>query len=367
MGISEVRVLFRVDASLVVGSGHLMRCLTLARQLQEQGAHLTFACRDLPGAPLQLIPAEYELLRLPALASAAVTAAEAAIDGAADSRALAQQLGGRQFDWCVIDHYGLDALWHRNARGFARHLMVIDDLANRPLDCDLLLDQGFDDQSSARYAPWLQQPAQALFGPEFALLREEFLLARARTAPRSGALQRVLVFFTGGDDGGELFKALQALVGWRAEVQVDVVIGAAHPQGSQLAALCQTQGWQLHCQIDYMARLLAEADLVIGAAGSSSWERCALGVPALVAVLADNQRSLAAGLHSLGAAINLGDSAALTPGDYRRALDGLDATQLAALSVRGWALVDGLGAGRVSLAMLDILARPQALAAEGRH
>lgn len=362
-----MRVLFRVDASQVAGSGHLMRCLSLARQLQEQGAHLTFACRDLPGAPLQLIPPAYELLRLPAHEGDAASTAEAALDGSADSAALAVRLAGRQFDWCVVDHYGLDARWHQTARGFAKHLMVIDDLANRTLDCDLLLDQGFDDHSSARYAPWLQRPARALFGPAYALLREEFLLARAQTAPRSGTLQRLVVFFTGGDDGGELFKALQALVGWRPGVQVDVVIGAGHPAATPLAAYCQNHGWHLHCQIDYMARLLVEADLAIGAAGSSSWERCVVGVPALVAVLADNQRSLAAGLQSLGAAINLGEASALTVQAYQQALEHLTPSRLSELSSRAWSVVDGLGAGRVSLAMLDILARPSALAAEGRH
>lgn len=362
-----MRVLFRVDASQLLGSGHLMRCLTLARQLQEQGAHLTFACRELPGAPLQLIPGDYELLRLPASYGVEESAAEAAIDCAADSFALAQCVAGRQFDWCVVDHYGLDATWHQQARVMSKHIMVIDDLANRALDCDLLLDQGFDDDSRSRYTPLLCSPAELLFGPAYALLREEFLLARVGATPRRGELQRVLLFYTGGDDGGELLKALQALVSWQQDIEVDVVIGSGHPEASRIEAFCHAQGWQLHCQIDYMARLLAQADVAIGAAGSSSWERCALGVPALVVILADNQRALAAGLEQLGAAVSLGDSAALTQDDYRQALQGLTSQRLLAMSACAWNVVDGLGAGRVSLAMLDLLARPQAVPAKGKH
>lgn len=356
-----MRVLVRVDASLTIGSGHLLRCLTLARQLHEQGAQVTFACRDLPGAPLAIIPGQYEVLRL-----RGSEAADATVDGAADCAGLAARLGERRFDWCVVDHYALDAVWHQAARRFAKRIMVIDDLADRPLDCDVLLDQGFDDNSAARYASRLQRPAMQLFGPQYALLREEFLLARASAAPRNGSVQRVVVFFTGGDDGGELFKCLQALVHWGLNVHVDVVIGSDHPGEKSLAAYCQAQRWQLHVQVDYMARLLAEADLAIGAAGSASWERCAVGVPSLLVILADNQRSLAAGLHRLGAAVNLGDAGKLTVEQYRHALEGLVPPQLAAMSAAAWNLVDGLGAGRVSLAMLESLARPSAVA-EGSH
>ena len=132
-----------------------------------------------------------------------------------------------------------------------------------------------------------------------------------------------------------------------------MVIGQGHADRQALDALCAAHGWRLHCQIDYMARLMAEADLAIGAAGSSSWERCALGLPALVVVLAENQRELARGLHELGLAIDLGEHARVTPTHYRRALDGLDAERLRGLSQRAWDLVDGFGAVRVCRALLD--------------
>lgn len=350
-----MRVLFRVDASPVIGSGHLMRCLTLARELHEQGAHLSFACRGLEGAPLSLVPAEYELLGLPARYAGELAAdtAEAWIDNRADAEALHALLGERRFDWCVVDHYALDAEWHGLARRHARRVMVLDDLANRPLDCDLLLDQGLHVAPESRYAGRLAGVATRLFGPTYALLRDEFLLAREQAAPRTGNLERVLVFFTGGDDQGETLKALHALAGWRPSLQVDVVIGQGHADRHVLDVLCAAHGWRLHCQIDYMARLMAEADLAIGAAGSSSWERCALGLPALVVVLAENQRELARGLDELGLAIDLGEHARVTPTDYRRALDGLDAERLRGLSHRAWDQVDGFGAVRVCRALLD--------------
>ncbi|WP_165678838.1 UDP-2,4-diacetamido-2,4,6-trideoxy-beta-L-altropyranose hydrolase [Metapseudomonas otitidis] len=350
-----MQVLFRVDASPVMGSGHLMRCLTLARELYEQGAGLTFACRDLPAAPLALVSSDYALLRLPASAAdeTAACTAEARIDNRADAEALHGLLGERHFDWCVVDHYGLDAEWHGLARRHASRVMVLDDLANRPLDCDLLLDPGLHAEPHARYASHLTCSATTLFGPSYALLREEFLRAREGIAPRAGELKRLLVFFTGGDDQGETLKALQALADWRPQLQVDVVIGLGHGDHKVLERLCTAQGWHLHCQIDYMARLMAEADLAIGAAGSSSWERCALGLPALVVVLAENQRELARGLDRLGLAVDLGEHAEVSAADYRRVLEGLDAERLRGMSRRAWDQVDGLGAARVGRALMD--------------
>ena len=301
------------------------------------------------------MPAEYELLGLPARYAGELAAdtAETRIDNRADAEALHALLGERHFDWCVVDHYALDAEWHGLARRHARRVMVLDDLANRPLDCDLLLDQGLHVAPDARYAGCLAGMATRLFGPTYALLRDEFLLAREQAAPRTGGLERVLVFFTGGDDQGETLKALQALAGWRPSPQVDVVIGQGHADRQVLDTLCAAYGWRLHCQIDYMARLMAEADLAIGAAGSSSWERCVLGLPALVVLLAENQRELARGLDELGLAIDLGEHARVTPTDYRRALDGLNAERLRGLSQRAWDQVDGFGAVRVCRALLD--------------
>lgn len=350
-----MRVLFRVDASAVIGSGHLMRCITLARQLFEQGARLTFACRELEDAPLALVPPEYELLRLPERYAdeSPTSVAEARIDNRADGEALQALLGERCFDWCVVDHYGLNAEWHTRARSHSRRVMVLDDLANRPLDCDLLLDQGLPSDLDKRYAPYLPAQAVCLFGPEYALLREEFLIARSLAAPRSD-LRRVVVFFTGGNDHGETLKAARALAAWRPTLEVDLVIGAGHPDAEVLEVLCDERGWGLHCQIDYMAQLMTAADLALGAPGSASWERCALGLPSLLAVLAENQREQAAGLVERGVAIHLGDAADLRDSDYRQALESLSREHLHELSQSAWQQVDGLGAARVSRTMLEM-------------
>lgn len=352
-------VLIRVDASPVIGNGHLMRCLTLAHQLHEQGMRVTFACRALEGAPLSLLPAVYDSLRLPGHYAHELPAhcAEQHLDPLADSDALCEQLGSRRFDWCVVDHYGLDAQWHGRARAFARRIMVIDDLANRSLDCDVLLDSGLHPDPESRYAECLQNGAKCLFGPSYALIREEFIRARQQAAPRLGEMRRIVVFFTGGDDQGETLKALEALTDWKEPLDVDVVVGQGHDH-EVIAALCRTRDWRMHCQVDYMARLMAEADLSLGAAGSSSWERCAVGLPSLLVILAENQRELAAGLARQGVAQVLGDARSVTRQDYCLALEQLTPDCLRRLSENSWRQVDGLGALRASRVLLDLSTCP---------
>jgi len=350
-----IRILVRVDASPVLGSGHLTRCLTLARALEAHGAQFTFVCRLAEPAWRELIPTAYEVLLLPPLGQVP-NYPEQRLDAEEDFLAMQSVLGERRFDWCLVDHYGLAADWHAKARCHARRILVLDDLANRPLDCDLLLDPGDHPEPETRYAPLLQGTPVRLFGPDHALLRDEFNQTRQSLAPRAGRLERILVFFTGGDDRGQTRLALQALVNWRPTLAIDVVVGAGQADLAELRVLCDRQGWQLHVQIDYMARLLAAADLAIGAAGASSWERCALGVPALLAILSDNQRELAAGLERRGAALVLGEGAELEVEDYQQALEALTPEQLALMSAQAWKQVDGLGTQRVVHALMELSA-----------
>lgn len=350
-----MRILVRVDASPMIGSGHLARCLTLARALEAQGAQFTFVCRLAEPDWRALIPQAYEVLLLPPLGSPPGYP-EQRIDAEEDFLSMQVLLGERCFDWCLIDHYGLAADWHAKVRRHARRILVLDDLANRPLACDLLLDPGDHPWPEQRYVSLLLRDAVQLYGPEHALLRDEFKQAREGLAPRAGRLERVLVFFTGGDDLGQTRLALQALLNWRPGLIVDVVVGAGQADQAELQALCDQPGWRLHIQIDYMARLLADADLALGAAGASSWERCALGVPSLLAILSDNQRELAAGLERCGAALILGEGAELEVEDYQQALHALTPEQLARMSAQAWKQVDGLGTQRVVHALMELSA-----------
>ena len=172
--------------------------------------------------------------------------------------------------------------------------MVIDDLANRQHDCDILLDQNFYLNKESRYQGLVPEHCQLLLGPKYALLREEFFQVRKSMRVRDGQLRNILVFYGGVDATDETSKAIQALQNLRDtgvlhDVQVTVVVGASNERKEDIAGRCKQAGFRYLCQVSNMADLMAEADLMLGAGGSTTWERCFLGLPAIVTAIAENQ------------------------------------------------------------------------------
>lgn len=340
-----MKVVFRVDASLKVGAGHLMRCLALAETLRECGVETGFICRELVG---NLI----DLLKQKAMPVIVLPAARGSADTAMDAEQSIVALNGEQTDWLVVDHYGLDMAWETRLRPHVGKLMVIDDLASRHHDCDVLLDQNYSVAGDQRYVGLVPPACHMLLGPEYALLRKEFKQMRTHLAPRLHQLKKILVFFTSGDDQGETLKAMQGIELFGHAVFVDVVTGSANPDNAWIKKKCAELDWGYHCQIDYMPALIAGADLVIGAGGSSNWERCAVGAPALVTILADNQAPIALALDGAGVIRNLGWNGKLQAADYTVALYALSDQSLARMSEKALALVDAQGAERIAKVLL---------------
>jgi len=338
-----MNAVFRVDASSRIGGGHLMRCLALAGALAARGVSSRFVCRE---------PARefFETLAQPDVAFTMLRGPEVSEQSQSrgDASRTGEIIGTTKPDWLVLDHYALGIEWERSLRPRVARLLVIDDFPGRPHECDALLDQNLSADATQRYAGLVPKSCERMLGPKYALLRREFRAARENLAPRSGELRHILVFLTSGDDQGETLKAMQGIELLGADLRVDVVVGAANPHAAEIARRCGTLGWQCHRQAGNMAELMARADLAIGAGGSSSWERCALGLPALVTVLADNQVLITRALEKAGAAIDVGWSRETTPETYLRALRGLGAQRLKAMSDVALRLVDGQGAERVT-------------------
>lgn len=331
------KVLLRVDAGGSTGAGHLMRCLALARELTEVGCEVVVACAGLD--------AEYE--RLIREAGCGRLLLDKGLTMARDAQLCADYADLHQFDGVVVDHYGLDLAWESRLGKHGRTVLVIDDLANRPHECDALLDQNDCAPRAARYAGLVPADSEFFLGPTFALLRREFAVFRERCEPRR-ELKRLLVFFSASDEGNETAKALNGVAQSKRAWQVDVVTGAAHPDAAGIARICRERGWTHHHQVDYMAALMAEADLSLGSAGSASWERCAVGLPAILVQLADNQAEVMRCLLRHGAGLSLGVAADVQAGHYAQALDILGQRKLAAMSQAAFELVDGNGAARVA-------------------
>lgn len=297
-----MKILFRVDASLIIGTGHVMRCLTLAKEIVKTGAMCHFACREHPGNLIDFIRQHgFEVTALPMSKHQEPTRDELeslspshsawlGCDWASDAAQTKVVSSARAYDWLVVDHYALDVRWESAMRNVANRIMVIDDLADRQHDCDVLLDQNFYADMNHRYDGKVPPDCQLLLGPRYALLRDEFRQLREQLKPRAKPVKRVLVFFGGVDLGNYTARVIEILASvGGGDWHVDVVVGTHHPHREKVEAICAKQGFVCYVQTGRMAELMAMADVAIGAGGIAIWERCCLGLPTLTLCVADNQ------------------------------------------------------------------------------
>ncbi len=346
-------IAFRADASGTIGTGHVMRCLTLATEMRTQGATVTFIAREEPGHLNDLLRARgFSVIALPA---------GGVLDWAVDAGQTRHALEGRgaPCDWLVVDHYALDEKWERALRSWAKRILVVDDRADRPHDCDCLLDQNQVAGMRTRYDGKLPGSCITLLGPEYALLQPEYREWRPRVRARRGPISRVLVYFGGTDPDDLTGRALSALlVASRPGLEVDAVLPRSAPHLDAVRACAATHpGVRLHHDLPSLAPLMAAADLAIGAGGATSWERLCLGLPAMVITIADNQRPIAEELDRLGLVQWLGDAAEVSLAVLTSAVGARLREDLPEeCSRRGQSLVDGRGTLRVAT-VLGISAR----------
>ena len=316
-------VIFRTDSSIDIGTGHVMRCITLADALAANGVDCEFISRMHEGNLIEFIRSKgYVVHALPIYSEVRATsklrAPEAFADDfshthwlgatqAQDTGACSPILAARMADWLIVDHYAIDALWECALMPHYRKLMVIDDLADRYHVCDLLLDQNLGRQAKD-YSGLLSSQTQTLIGPEYALLRPEFAQWREHSLQRRAQpqLKNLLITMGGVDQANATGQVLDALTCCElpTDLRITVVMGPTAPWLAQLQAQATTmpRPTQVLAGVNNMAQLMAESDFCIGAAGGSAWERCALGLPTLVLILAPNQHSGAMALQSHEAA-----------------------------------------------------------------
>lgn len=352
-----MRVLIRADASPTIGSGHIARCLTLARVLRQQGVHVAFACRQLPGHRLDSLAAEgFETV---ALAQRypdedPQQAIEAMLPWQADIAALGQALAQHSaFDWIIVDHYGLDHHWQTAARRWAPRIAAVDDLATRTYSVDVLLNQNLSGTSAA-YAKLLKPDCQTLLGPRFAMLRDEFCCPAIAIKPQA---RLVLVNFGGFDAAMQTHHAMLALADFHA-LEVDFVAGADNPAWDQMQALAiDHPNWRLHSFVSDFYRLMTEADLFVGAGGGTSWERAAMGLPTICIAVSNNQQANGEVMARSGAHVFLGAREQVSIEQLRQAIGFVAGNQgmRQSMAERSRQLVDGRGAQRVAAALVGAM------------
>jgi UDP-2,4-diacetamido-2,4,6-trideoxy-beta-L-altropyranose hydrolase len=306
-----MKFVFRTDASIQIGTGHVMRCLTLADALTKKGHQCSFICREHDGNLIKQIRSKgHTVYTLPMTTDSEADLAHRLWLGATqaqDAQACELILAHLQPDWLVVDHYAIDARWEIPLSIYCGKVMVIDDLADRQHNCQVLLDQTFG-RTAEDYRLLVPADSVQLCGSNYTLLRPEFAELRNYSLRRrlQPKLKNLLITMGGVDKDNITARVLNFL---RAsplptDCKITVVLGATAPWQSDVQQRAQTMPLftTVHVGVDNMAQLMADSDLAIGAGGASSWERCCLGLPTIMIVLAENQAAVAAGLSKIGAA-----------------------------------------------------------------
>lgn len=353
------RVLIRTDASLQIGTGHVMRCLALAAKLANHGAQVKFICRIHDGHLIDFIKGSgFEVISLPKSAKYFADECKDTVDHShwlgcdwqVDVNQCRAQLTDN-VDWMIIDHYALDYRWETEMRDKSKYIMCIDDLADRKHDCDVLLDQSLG-RCENDYSKLVPNHANMLLGPKYALLRPEFAEWRPTSlARRENPRLRHILITMGGVDAdnvtGSVLRALQS-IDIPTLAQVTVVLGKNAPWRNAIMAQAKRLSvpTSVRSGVDNMAELMTSCDLAIGAGGSTTWERCALGVPSILAILAENQRNIAELMMNASAAVTVDITGSIDSAIRKAVMEFGSSSDLQSCAMACAAICDGEGITR---------------------
>lgn len=353
----------RADASLLIGSGHVMRCLTLADALLERGHSCVFLSRDLEGSRHDAVRMRGHGLEVLEGGEGTFTPNESAPAHAAwlegswkeDARSTRKALDRCGASVLIVDHYALDRRWEEAVAVPGLRLAAIDDLADRPHAISLLLDQNLG-RMAADYDGLVPEDCLRLIGPDHALVGPQFIRLREESLSRrkEAKMEHIMVSM-GGVDIDDATSAVLECLGTICSTsirEVSVIMGRHAPHLEKVRALAAKLSLPVEVAVDVtdMAERMARADLAVGGTGVTAWERCALGLPSIAVVLAGNQRDGARALGEACAVLVVGDQSQMGVAFESLSEPGA----LAKMSQRAAAVVDALGLERTANAVEEL-------------
>ncbi|WP_337017388.1 UDP-2,4-diacetamido-2,4,6-trideoxy-beta-L-altropyranose hydrolase [Oceanobacillus massiliensis] len=348
-----MNICFRVDASTIIGTGHVMRCITLAEELKKNDHNVYFICRLHKGHLSELILRKgFQVFNLDEPTQnrdLLVTKHAPWLGVTLEQDALETQKvvssNKLQCDWMIVDHYAIDKSWEQSIKSYVPNIMVIDDIADREHDCSILLDQNYYQNANDRYSDLVPSTCRLLLGPQYALLRDEFI--KFHNSPKNIKVNKsALIFYGGSDPINETLKAINAIKG--KDILAHVVVGPSNPNKEIIKKNCATGNILFHYNINYMAKLMHEVDFALCAGGSTTWERYCVGTPAIVTGVADNQIELCENAQHLGVDHYIGTHDSITQSKIENELElFLEKRDIPLLNKRAKDIVDGHGKSRI--------------------
>ena len=364
-----MNIAFRVDSSIEIGTGHTMRCLTLADKFNIQENNILFIISDFLGNQKDFITKKgYFVVTLSKFENLNNNhfpdhLSLFDVDWEKDAKDTINNVKNYKLDLLIVDHYGIDYRWHSCLRKYTKQLMVIDDLANRQLDCDLLLDQTYGRKKKS-YIDLIPNHTKMLLGTNFALVRPEFALLRSiahQKRNQNTEIRNILISIGGMDSKnitGEAIIALEATL-WKKRPEINIVLNKTAPHLNLIMKKAKNSNFKIKVIIDAsnMAELMLNADLAIGASGTTSWERCVLGLPTITICLAENQRNIYNNLEKVGAHLVLKNENKATSSLIENKLNEIleNPKSLDSVSSSAFKICDGNGIHWVNLKISPII------------
>lgn len=364
-----MNIYFRVDASVKIGTGHVIRCMALADEFINNRDEVTFICRELKGNLNNFLNKKgYKAIKLKSDETDKNYTSDfvknkyydwLGVDWEIDAKQTMEVLTANniEVDWLIIDHYSIDYNWEKEIRKYVKKIMVIDDLAERKHDCDILLDQNCT--SSKAYKKIIPKKCIQLLGYRYALLRQEFNKSRDELRKRDGSIKRILIYFGGSDIEKQIPKALDAIIKINSnELSVDVIAGINNKNVNFIENFCKkNSNFKFYKHINNIVEIVNSADIAICSCGSFTLERYCLGLPAITIEVAENQNKIAKTGSLLGIDYFLGKSSEVSVAKIYEALEKLINTpeQVKLSSSVAKELVDGNGVKEVSTLLRRII------------
>ncbi|MBH0164041.1 UDP-2,4-diacetamido-2,4,6-trideoxy-beta-L-altropyranose hydrolase [Fictibacillus sp. 7GRE50] len=353
-----MNIVFRVDSSNIIGTGHIMRCLTLAHQFKLFGAKVVFISRTHKGNICNIIEEQgFKVHRLNISNKicndkSVLHSSWLGVTFEEDAMETIKCIQNEKVDLLVVDHYAIDSRWEKKVKEVVPSIMVIDDLADRSHMADFLLDQNLYQDINTRYTNKLPNYCKKFLGPEFALLRQEFSLHQKKNQIiDKNKIKRILIFFGGSDPTNETEKVLKALKNMElSNIIIDVVVGQSNSKKEKIKQLCsKLKNGNFHCQINNMAELMSKSDFAIAAGGSFTWERYCIGLPGITIAVAENQIKLIEDAQLLGIDMYLGESKNVTVDLISEVVSRIIVSpfDILSMSQKAQTIVDGNGAIKI--------------------
>lgn len=354
-----MNIFFRTDASVKIGTGHVMRCLNLAEGLKKRGINVEFICREHPGNLIKFIRQKRKFpvhsislkhgidqtLESQSL-HASWLGATKQLDAESTLRILKEK--NQSIDWLIVDHYAIDHIWETNMKGFVKNIFVIDDLADRLHDCNLLIDHGIFPNSEERYKDLVPKYCKKLLGAKYALLDPEYANFRKKTLPRKN-FNNLLIFFGGSDLENLTGRSLDLITDLTyPKLNVDVVLGTNNPHKRTIKKkITHLPNVTVHEALSSLIELMLKADFSLGGGGITTYERMCLKLPSIVVAFAGNQEVVAKYLHQKHIQYKLKKD--FGEKDLKRSFDEVKSIDLNLMGK----IIDGQGTERVSMELLN--------------